>query len=94
MLKEVCIILAAIGCIFLIIPLTLLAPFYGSTVFGMPMIFIIIVLAYASYDVKKLRDKREYDLLYSFVLILIGAIVISTIMLFLIYPFFVPKYYL
>jgi len=94
MLKEIVIILAAIGCIFLIIPLALLAPFNVPTFLGMPITLLFIVLSYAGYDAKKLRDKREYDLLHSFVLILIGALVLSTIMLFLIYPLFAPKFYL
>lgn len=91
MLREIVIILGAMGCIFLIIPLTWVF-WYGSPVsFMLPLVLLAIVLAYAGFDIKKLRNNREYNIAQYFMLFLIIAIVFSFIILFEIFPYVTPK---
>ena len=53
MLKEIALIFAEIGCIFLIIPLLWILPGSPSS-FILPPVLLAIVLAYAVFDIKKL----------------------------------------
>ena len=93
MLKEIGIILGAMGCVFLVIPMLI---FYYAAPYSLmlPLLLLVIVVAYAGYDIKKLYGNREYDLAKYFLLFLICAIVFSFIILFVIYPYFTPKFYL
>jgi len=91
MLREIAIILGAMGCIFLIIPLMWIS-WYGSPVsLLLPLVLLAIVVAYAVYDIKKLHRNRQYDLAQYFMLFLIIAIVFSFIILFIIFPYITPK---
>jgi hypothetical protein len=90
-LREIAIILGAMGCVFLIIPLMWVF-WYGSPIsFMLPLVLLAVVVAYAGYHIKKLRSNKEYDLAQYFMLFLIIAIVFSFIILFEIFPYVTPK---
>lgn len=77
MIREVCIIIFAVCCVFSIIPLTWLlfpGPVSGPV---LSMALLIIVLFYAAYDVMKLVGNREYGLARNFVLLLIVSVTLS-----------------
>ena len=90
MVKEIGIILLAVGCIFLIIPLIWV--FIGSPLsFVLPLVLLAFVLAYAAIDIKKLYKNREYDLAHYSIVSLILAILFSFLILYLIFPYVTPK---
>ena len=92
MLKEIAIILGAIGCIFLIIPVYWV--FYTSGPIGLsvPLVLLGIILVYALYDVTKLFENDEGNIAMYFLLSLIAAIVFSIFILFEIFPYFASKF--
>jgi len=89
MLKQIGIIFAAVGCVFLIIPL--LWMFVGSLSFILPLILLAIVLVYSGFDIKRLYKNREYSLAQNFLLILVLAVILSFITLYFIFPYATPK---
>jgi hypothetical protein len=91
MLKEIVIILGALGCIFLIIPLVWVFSLDSPVSFILPLVFLAIVLAYAILDIKKLYNKQKYALLLYLVFFLILAVVYSFFMLLVIFPYVTPR---
>jgi len=91
MLKEIAIILGAIGCIFLIIPFVWIFPLGSPVSFILPLVLLAIVLAYAILDIEKLYNKQKYALLLYLVFFLILAVVYSFFMLLVIFPYFTPR---
>ena len=89
MLKQIGIVLSAIGCVFLIIPL--LWMFVGSLSFILPLILLAIVLCYAGFEIKGLWKKRELKLAQNFAVILVLAVIFSFAILYFIFPYVVPK---
>jgi len=89
MLKQIGIIFAAVGCVFLIIPL--LWMFVGSLSFILLLILLAIVLVYSGFDIKRLYKNREYSLAQNFFLILVLAVILSFITLYFIFPYATPK---
>jgi 4-amino-4-deoxy-L-arabinose transferase-like glycosyltransferase len=79
MLKQISIILAVVGCVFLIIPL--LRMFVGALSFILPLVLLAIVLVFAGFDMKRLYKNREYSLARNFLLILVLAVIFSFIIL-------------
>jgi hypothetical protein len=89
MLKEAGIILSAIGCIFLIIPLARIS-FYSPASLFVSMVLFVIVLLFAAFDVQKLCAHKEYRLAKTFILLLFLSIVISIIALVAIWRYTLP----
>ncbi len=81
MLREVCIVIFSVCCIFLSIPLSWVF-FHSGIGFVLPFILLAIVLAYAGYDVIRLVRNSEGDVALTFMLLLIGAVLFSLIALF------------
>jgi hypothetical protein len=89
MLKQVCLILAAVGCVFLIIPM--LWTFIGALSFILPLILLAIVLSYSGFETKKLYQRKENSLARNFSLIIVLAVILSLVILFLIFPYVSPQ---
>ncbi len=89
MLREIGIILAAIGCVFLVIPL--LWAIGGPLSFILPLTLLAIVLVYAGFDAKRLSRNRGTSLAQYFLFFLSLAVVFSFVILFVIFPFVTPK---
>ena len=90
MLKEIVIILGAMGCIFLIIPVDLIFYTSGPFSLSMPLILFGVVLAYAGFHAIKLLDNDEGHLARNFLILLSVAIVFSFIISFEIIRYFPP----
>jgi hypothetical protein len=89
MIKEIGIILAVIGCVFLVIPL--LWAIGGTLSFILPLTLLAIVLVYAGFDIRRLCRKRENRLARYFLFFLLLAVVFSFVILFTIFPYVTPK---
>jgi len=89
MLKETGIVLAAIGCIFLIISLLWFVG--GALSFILPLTLLAIALVYAGFDIKRLYSNGKFSLARYFMLFLMLAVVFSFIIFFLIFPYVTPK---
>ncbi len=89
MLKEISVILAAIGCVFLIIPLLWL--FVGPVSFILPLLLLAVTLVYAGFGIKKLYNNRQDHLAHQFLLALVVAVILSFIILYIIFPYVTPK---
>jgi hypothetical protein len=89
MLKEAAIILSAIGCIFLIVPLARIS-FYSPVSLFLSMVLFLIVLLFAAFDVKKLCAHKEYRLAKNFIVFLFLSIIISIIALIAIWRYTLP----
>lgn len=92
MLRGVWIILSAIGCILLVLPVMALFHTNGPIALILPAILFIITLIFAISDINKLLRQNQGGLARIFVLCLILSIVISTIILVLIFPYFAANY--
>jgi hypothetical protein len=92
MLKEVGIILSAIGCILLVLPVMALLYTNGPIALILPALLFIIIVVYAVFDVNKLLRQNKGNLVRNFVLCLILSIVISTITLLVVFPYFAANY--
>lgn len=92
MLKEIAIILGAIGCIFLIIPMNLQFYSSGPWILSMPLVLLGFVLVYAYFDVIKLFDNNEGNLAKYFLLFIIAAIIVSSIIIIEILSYFHPNF--
>jgi hypothetical protein len=90
MIREACIIVLASCCIFSVIPLVLV--FFNALSLFLPVSFLLLVLSYACYDVKKLIGNGEYNLVRVFILSLIVTIVLSMIAVYFILPYALPKF--
>jgi hypothetical protein len=94
MLKEILIVLGAIGSIFLIIPLSW---FYtcglGSIAYILPFLLLIVVLGYAGFDIKKMRNNGKHRSANHFLKYLVAVIAISFVTLIIILPYVTPKFY-
>ncbi len=92
MLKKNIAILGSIGCIFLIISLHWV--FYTDGLLGlsMPLVLLGIVLAYIFFHAIKLFDNNEGHLERKFLLLLIVAIVLSSIILIDVFPYFASRF--
>jgi|WetSurMetagenome_2_1015567.scaffolds.fasta_scaffold437637_2 hypothetical protein len=88
-LKEICIILAAIGCVFLIIPLLWIIG--GALSFILPLTLLAVVLVYAGFDTKRLCRNRQARLARYFLFFLLLAVIFSFVIFFEIAPFVTPK---
>lgn len=91
MVREVCIIILAVCSVFSFIPIAHVVVFNPMLGF-LPMFFLCGVLVYAGYNAKKLYDAQRHGLLQSFVLFLIGATVLSFILMYLSLPYLGPKF--
>jgi hypothetical protein len=96
MLKEIAIILGAIGSILLIAPLSGWLFYYGFPIYAvssLPLYFALpfTVLACAIYYIKKLSDNKENVRLQYFAISLILAVALSFIILLMILPYFKPN---
>jgi hypothetical protein len=89
MIREACIIGLASGCIFSVIPLA--SVFFNAYSLFLPVSFLVLVLSYACYDVKKLIDNGEHNLAKGFILSLIIALMLSMIAVYFILPYTYPK---
>jgi len=89
MIREACIIVLASCCIFSVIPLAVV--FFNASSLFLPLSFLLIVLFYAGYDVKKLIDNGEHNLAKGFILSLIVALVLSMIAVYFILPYTYPR---
>lgn len=92
MLKEIVIILGAMGCIFLIIPVDWIFYTSGPFSLSMPLILLGFVLAYADFHAIKLLDNNEGHIAGNFLLFLSVAIVFSFIISFEIIRYFPPRF--
>ena len=92
MLKEIALILGAIGCIFLIIPMNLKFYSSGPWILSMPLVLLGFVLVYAYFDVIKLFDSNKSNLAKYFMFFLIAAILVSSVILVEIFPYFHPNF--
>jgi hypothetical protein len=81
MIEEVCIVVLAVCCVFSLIPLIYLGPL-GL----LSLLFLGIVLVYASNHAKILLENKKYRLLQFFILSLIVSTVLSFIILRLLFP--------
>ena len=91
MLKEVGIILGAMGCVFLLVPLFWLYPWGGFVEFILTICLVIVLLVYSAYDVKKMLANKQKDRAKNFIAILILTIFLSYIAVFQIIPIISPK---
>lgn len=89
MIREICIIVLAVCCVFSFIPL--FSVFSNAYSLFLPVSFLLIVLSYAGYDAEKLIDNGESNLANSFILFLIVAIVLSMVAVYFILPYTFPK---
>jgi len=90
MFREFCIIVLASCCIFSVIPLVSVT-FYSLSLI-LSVCFLLVVLAYAGYDAKKLIDVGAYNLSKIFIVSLIAAIVLSMIAVYFILPYALPRF--
>lgn len=92
MLKEAIIIIIAICCCFLFIPLTwTIYAIVHSPIGAMISIApLFIVLGFAVYDAKNLYDNKEHRLAKNFILFLILSIIISFIIIASIWRYTIP----
>jgi hypothetical protein len=86
MLKQIGIILMAVGCVFLIIPLVWI---YTSALI-LPFILLTIVLIYTGFEIQRLNKEKEY-IARNFLLILVLAVIFSFVILYFIFPYVTPK---
>jgi hypothetical protein len=89
MIKEMGIILVAIGCVFLVIPL--LWAISCALSFILPLTLLAIVLVYSGFDIRRLCRKRENRLALYFLFFFLLAVVLSFVVLFAIFPYVTPK---
>jgi hypothetical protein len=89
MIREACIIVLASCCIFSVIPLV--AVFFNALSLLFPVSFLVIVLSYAGYDVKKLINNGEHKLAKGFILSLIIALMLSMVAVYFILPYVLPR---
>ena len=89
MIREACVIVLASCCIFSVIPVV--SVFFNALSLFLPVSFLLIVLSYAGYNVKKLIENGEHNLAKCFILSLIVALVLSMIAVYLILPYTLPK---
>ena len=89
MIRETCIVALASCCIFSVVPLVTV--FFNALSLLLPVSFLLIVLSYAGYDVKKLIDDGEHNQAKGFILSLIVALVLSMIAVYFILPYTLPK---
>lgn len=85
MIRETCIIVLAICCIFSVIPIVGVLQFNAWSLF-LPVSFLLLVISYAGYDVKKLLDNGEHNLMRVFIVSLIVAIVLSMVAVYFLLP--------
>jgi hypothetical protein len=89
MIREICIIVLAVCCIFSVIPSV--SVFSNALSLLFPVCFLLIVLSYAGYDAKKLIDNGEHNLAKGFILFLIIALILSMVAVYFILPYTLPK---
>jgi len=89
MIKQVGLILAAVGCVFSIVPLVWMSS--GALSFILPLILLAIVLSYSGFEVKGFYERKEYSLGRNFLLALILAVVFTFVILYLIFPYVTPQ---
>lgn len=85
-LKELAIILLAVGCVFLLLPLCWLFPFHFEVDFALMLFMLAIVLTYAYFDVRKLLANNQRKEAGAFILALLVVITIAWFATFLILP--------
>jgi hypothetical protein len=92
MLKEASIIIIAICCCFLFIPLTWMIYSAVHSPIGaiISIAPLLVVLGFAVYDAKKLYDNKEHRLAKNFILSLILSIIISFIIIGAIWRYTIP----
>jgi hypothetical protein len=90
MIREACIIVLASCCIFLVIPSV--SVFFNSLSLLLPVSFLLVVLSYAGYDVKKLIDNGEHNLAKGFILFLIIVLMLSMVAVYFILPYTLPRF--
>ena len=96
MLREFALILLVAGCIFLLIPLTMIAWILpiangGKIVFLLWLIPLGVALAYAINHIAKLIKNHEVDKASTFVFILIVVLVLCLIATFSVAPYIAPQ---
>jgi len=96
MLKELCIILALMGCILLIAPMSQVLFYWGfpiMTVRNLPIYFglPLIIATYAIYDIKTLNEHGKYHRATYFGITLILALMFSFLLLLVMLPYFKPN---
>lgn len=88
MLKEIVIILGAIGCIFLWVPLYSLSPYHFELVLILPLFLLSAVLVYAAFNVKKMVGRNQRKEAGAFIVILIIVIIVALVVAALVPTFF------
>ena len=85
MFREACIIVLVVCSIFSLVPLTWIvrSPAWS-------MVFFLIILVFAAFDIKRLYDNKERGLARRFVFFLFLSIVVSVTALALTWRFFMP----
>lgn len=91
MLKEIVIILGAVGCIFLLVPMFWLYPMGSFAEFILTICLVVVLLVYSAFDVKKMLANKQKVSAKNFVIILIFTIFLSYIIVFQILPIIGPK---
>jgi hypothetical protein len=91
MIREICIIILAVCCVFTFIPIACVV-FFSPLLGFLPFALLCVVLVYAGYDAKKLYETQEHGLLQSFVLFLLFAIVLSFNLMYLSMPYLGPRF--
>ena len=91
MLKEIVMILGAIGCIFLLVPMFWLYPWELFKEVIITICLVGVLLVYSAFDVKKMLSNKQKDKARNFIVIFILAIFLSYIVVFQILPFIAPK---
>lgn len=92
------VLLLAIGCVLLYLPLSWVVfplsgiPFSAPLLISLPIILLSIILVYAIYNTKKLFERNESEFALLFMLGLIGAIVLSIVAVSVLYPIVAPKF--
>jgi cytochrome bd-type quinol oxidase subunit 2 len=97
MLREIAIILLAISCVLLYLPLFWIIPsvgksFVGPVLASIPILLLSMILVYAIYNTKKLFERNKSENAMLFILVLIGAIVLSIVAVTILYPYVTPKF--
>jgi hypothetical protein len=91
MLREVGIIFAALGCVFLWVPLCLLFPYNIGVISLLTTLLLTVVLAYAAYDVKRLEGNNQRRKAGAFIVILMIMLIVALVSASLIFSYTISR---
>lgn len=94
MLKEACIVISAVCCVFLIIPLNRLnfGPVYLPAGVMISLLLLFVVLGVAAYNAKQLFEAKNYRLAKRFIAVLALSIILAVIIVAIIWPYTLPPF--